>query len=166
MLDRPNKMNHKFYFCDRSTYWLNSQIKYDKHECNHSFKPDIVCPRKKKITFINEHRRQNIKYFITADLECWVADVTTKTHKYVRAEHIPISVGCIWQNNFKYYFGLDFIKRYASDLLEIETENNFKCNKQMIFTEKDKLNHCATNICHICGKICINKVRDHCHETG
>ena len=101
-----------------------------------------------------------------ADLECWVADVTTKTHKYEIAEHIPISVGCIWQNNFKYYSGLDFIKRYASDLLEIETENKFKCNKQMIFTEKDKLNHCATNTCHICGKICIIKVRDHGHEAG
>ena len=22
------------------------------------------------------------------------------------------------------------------------------------------------NTCHICSKTCINKVRDHCHETG
>ena len=35
----------------------------------------------------------------------------------------------------------------------------------MIFTE-DKLYHETNNTCHICSKICINKVRDHCHETG
>ena len=60
LLDRPNRMNKKVYYCDRCTYWFDSQIKYDKHECNNSFKPEVVCP-KKKITFINEHKRQNIK---------------------------------------------------------------------------------------------------------
>ena len=47
----------------------------------------------------------------------------------------------------------------------METENNFKRNKQMIFTEEDKLYHETNNTCHICSKTCINKVRDHCHET-
>ena len=46
LLDRPNKMNHKFYYCDRCTYWFDSQIKYDEHECNYSFKPEIVCLKK------------------------------------------------------------------------------------------------------------------------
>ena len=32
------------------------------------------------------------KNIITADRECCVVDVTTKTHKYVIAEHIPRSV--------------------------------------------------------------------------
>ena len=169
LLDRPNKNNIKYYYCDRCTYWFDSQIKYDKHECNNSFKPEVVCPKKKKITFINEHKRQNIKN-ITADIEC-VTNVSTSTSKYVIAEHIPMSVGYIWQCNFKYYFGLDCIKRFASDLLEIETENNFKRNKQIIFTE-DKLYHETNNFCHICSKTCINKlriineVRDHCHDTG
>ena len=36
----------------------------------------------------------------------------------------------------------------------------------MIFTEEDKLYHETNNTCHICSKTCINKVRDHCHETG
>ena len=72
----------------------------------------------------------------------------------------------IWQGNFKYYFGLDCIKRFASDLLEIETENNFKRNKQMIFNEEDNLDHETNNTCHIFKKTCINKVRHHCHETG
>ena len=36
----------------------------------------------------------------------------------------------------------------------------------MIFTEEDKLYHETKNTCHICSKTCINKVRDHCHETG
>ena len=75
-------------------------------------------------------------------------------------------MGYIWQCNFKYYFGLDCIKRFASDLLEIETENNFKRNKQMIFNKEDELYYETNNTCHICNKTCINKVRDHCHETG
>ena len=75
-------------------------------------------------------------------------------------------MGYIWQCNFKCYFRLDCIKRFASDLLEIETENNFKRNKQMIFNEEDKLYYETNNTCHICSKTCINKVRDHCHETG
>ena len=36
----------------------------------------------------------------------------------------------------------------------------------MIFTEEDKLYHETNNTCHICSTTCINKVRDHCHETG
>ena len=90
----------------------------------------------------------------------------SETHKYVIAEHIPIAVGYTWQGNFKHYFGLGFIKRFARDLLEIETENNFKHNEKMIFTEDDKLYHETNNTCHICSKTCINKVRDHCHENG
>ena len=75
-------------------------------------------------------------------------------------------MGYIWQCKFKYYFGLDCIKRFASDLLEIETENIFKRNRQMIFNEEDKFYHETNNTCHICSKTCINKERDHSHETG
>ena len=173
LLDRPNRMNQKLYYCDRCTYWFDSKTKYDKHECNNSFKPEIVCPKKKHITFINEHKRQNIKNTITADIECCIVEVSTNYCKYVIAEHIPIVVGYTWQGNFKHYFGLDCIKRFARDLLEIETENNFKHNEKMIFTEEDKLYHETNNTCHICSKTCINprsgytdKVRDPCHETG
>ena len=130
------------------------------------FKPEIFCPKKKHITLINEHRRQNIKHNITADIESCIVEVATNDYKYKISEHILISVGYIWRSNFKYYFGLDCIKRIASHLLEIETENNFKHNEKMAFRETDKLYHNATNICHICGKTFINKVRDHCHETG
>ena len=31
LLYRPKKMNHKFYHCDRCTFWFKSQIKYDNH---------------------------------------------------------------------------------------------------------------------------------------
>ena len=75
-------------------------------------------------------------------------------------------MGYTWQGNFKHYFGLGCIKRFARDLLEIETANNFKHNEKMIFTEEDKLYHETNNTCHICSKTRINKVRDHCHETG
>ena len=73
-------------------------------------------------------------------------------------------MGYTWRGNFKHYFGLGCIKSFARDLLEIETENIFKHNEKMIFT--DKLYHETNNTCHICSKTCINKVRDHCHETG
>ena len=88
-------MNHKFYYCHRCTYWFNSQIKYDNLICSHSFKPEIVCPKKKYITFIKEHKRQNIKHIIAADIESCIVDVTTNNHKYVISEHIPIGVGYI-----------------------------------------------------------------------
>ena len=139
LLDRPNRMNHKFYYCVRCTYWFGSQINYNKGDCNKSFKPEDVRPKKKKVTFINEHKRQNIKNVIIADIECCIVEVATNGCKYVIAEHIPISVGYIWQCNFKYYFGLDCIKGFASDLLETETEKTFKRNKQMIFNEEDRL---------------------------
>ena len=77
LLERPNKNNIKYYYCDRCTYWFNSQIKSDKHECNNSFKPEIVCPKKEYITFINEHKRQNIKNIITAEIECCIVEVST-----------------------------------------------------------------------------------------
>ena len=75
-------------------------------------------------------------------------------------------MGYTWQGNFQHYFGLGCIKRFARDRLEIETENNFKHNEKMIFTEEHKLYHETNNTCHICSKTCINKVRDHCHETS
>ena len=90
----------------------------------------------------------------------------SETQKYAIAEHIPTAVGYTWQGNFKHYFGLGFMKRFARDLLEKETENNFKHIEKMIFTEEDKLYHKKNNTCHIRSKTCINKVRDHCHETG
>ena len=36
----------------------------------------------------------------------------------------------------------------------------------MLLTEEDKLHHDTFDICHICNKKCVNKVRDHCHQTG
>ena len=29
LIDRRNRMNHKFFYCVRCTYWFISQIKYD-----------------------------------------------------------------------------------------------------------------------------------------
>ena len=80
--------------------------------------------------------------------------------KVVIAEHIQISVGCIWQSSFKYYFGLDCIKRLASDLLEKETENNIKREENTV----DKIYQYASTTSRICGDTCSNKVRDRCHE--
>ena len=74
-------------------------------------------------------------------------------------------MGYIWQGNFKHYFGLDCIKRFAIDLLE-KKDNNFKLSKPMIFNKEDKLYHETNNTCHICSKTSIKKAKDHCHETG
>ena len=115
LLHRPNKMNHKFYYCDRCTFWFKSQTKYDIHICSHSFKSEIVSPKKKKINFINEHEHQSIKNIIIADIECCIVEFATNDCKNVIAQHIPISVSYIWQVNFKYYFGLNCFKRFARD---------------------------------------------------
>ena len=70
-------MNYKFYYCDRCTYWFNSQIKYDKQVCSHYFKPEIIGPKKKHITSINEHKHQNIKNIITADIEYCIVNFSS-----------------------------------------------------------------------------------------
>ena len=36
----------------------------------------------------------------------------------------------------------------------------------MLFTEEVKLYLDTNDICHICNKNCVNKVRDHCHQRG
>ena len=75
-------------------------------------------------------------------------------------------MGYIWQGKFKYYFDLDCIKRFARDLLEIETEKTFNRNKQMVFNKEHKIYHETNNTYHVCSKTCNKKVRDHCHETS
>ena len=35
----------------------------------------------------------------------------------------------------------------------------------MIFKKEDEIYHETNKTCHVCGKTCINKVRDHCHQT-
>ena len=57
-------------------------------------------------------------------------------------------------------------QKFATDLLEIETEKIMKRNEKMIFDKEDKLYQEANNTCHKCGKTCISKVRDHFLETG
>ena len=78
---------------------------------------------------------------------------------------MPLAIGFSWNGDYKTCFGPDCVKDYVKDLLEIETENNFELNIPMMFNKEDKLYHEANNTCHICDKTCINKVRDHCHQT-
>ena len=68
--------------------------------------------------------------------------------------------------NYKSCFGPECIKDYVKDLLEIEIRRSVKLNNPMIFNKEDKLYHKTNNNCQIRNKPCINKVRDHCRETG
>ena len=77
-----------------------------------------------------------------------------------------MAVGSSFNGDYESYFDLGSMNDYFKDLLEIETENNFKLNKTMIFNKKDNLYRDAKNTFHICGKTYINEVGDHCHETG
>ena len=65
--------------------------------------------------------------------------IWSKTPNYKIAEHIPISVCYKISGICKHYFGIDCIKRFATDLLIIEKEHDFKNKKQMTITEGDKL---------------------------
>ena len=93
------------------------------------------------------------------------ADDKTGSNTFKVSEHAPIAIGT---GNLlrRSYFGPNCIKDYVRDLLEIETKHSIKINKAMLFTEEEKLYHDANDICHICNKNCVNKVRDHCHQTG
>ena len=100
---------------------------------------------------------KNQKKIITVDIECCVVNVIEHTNKNVKAVNIQISVGYMWRStgedvwhattgahsqmekvpfneNFKYYFGLDCMKRFARDLLEIEDD-------KITMTTKDDTYH-------------------------
>ena len=97
-------------------------------------------------------------------------EVLSKDEVYNRSTKWLCQSGNLLRRSAKWlcrsYFGPDCIKDYVRDLLEIETKHSIKINKAMLFTEEDKLYHDANDICHICNKKCVNKVRDHCHQTG
>ena len=103
------------------------------------------------------------------------------SNAYKISEHAPIAIGYSWHSRHQWqsmtegqsgnllrrsYFGPDCIKNYVRDLLEIATNHSIKINKAMLFTEEDKLYHDANDICHICNKNNVNKVSDHCLQTG
>ena len=149
-------------------------------------KPKIVCPKLKQIKFKNQHRQQEVNNVIFSDIECYMKGtdekIGSKTSKI--SEHVPNAIGYSWHSKNEIhrsgnllslpqaelvrrsYFGPDCIKEYVRDFLEMETKHSFKINKATLFTEEDKLYHDANDICYICNKNCVNKVRDHCHQTG
>ena len=49
LLDRPNKNNIKYFYCDRCTFWFDSQIKYDKHELTLLSNPRLFVLRRRKL---------------------------------------------------------------------------------------------------------------------
>ena len=185
LLERPNTKHAKFWFCDNSTYWFSSQHKYETRECCIQTRPKIVCPKLKQIKFKNQYKEQEVNNVIFSDIECYMKGTDEKigSNTYKISEHVPIAIGYSWHSKdevlskdevynrstkwlHQSYFGPDCIKDYVRDVLEIETKHSIKINKAMLFTEEDKLYHDANDICHICNKNCINKVRDHCHQTG
>ena len=122
---------------------------------------------------------------IFSDIERYLKGTDEKigSNTYKISEHVPIAINYSWHSKDEVlskdevynrsgnllrrsYFGPDCIKDYVRDLLEIETKHSIKINKAMIFTEKDKMYHDTNDICHICNINCVNKVRDHCHQTG
>ena len=177
LLERLNTKHAKFCFCDNCTYWFSSQHNYETHECCVQIKPKIVCPKLKQIKFRNQYKQQEVNNVIFSDIECYMkgTDEKINSNTYKISEHVPIAIGYSWHSKDEVlskdevynrsYFGPDCIKDYVRDLLEIETKHSIKINKAMIFT-KDKMYHDANDICHICNKNCINKVRDHCDQTG
>ena len=183
LLERPNTKHAKFWFCDNCTYWFSSQYKYETHECCVQIKPKNVCPKLKQIKFKNQHKQQEVNNVLFSDIECYMKGTDEKigSNTYKISEHAPIAIGYSWHSRDQWqsmtegqsenllrrsYFGPDCIKDYVRDLLEIETKHSIQINKAMLFTEEDKMYHDANDICHICNKNCVNKVRDHCHQTG
>ena len=112
------------------------------------------------------------------DIECYMKGTNQNigSNIYKISEHVPIASGYSWHSKDEVlskdevynrsYFGPDCINDYVRDFLEVETKHSIKINKAMLFTEEDKLYHDAKDICHICNKKCVDKVRDHCHQTG
>ena len=176
--ERPNTKHAKFWFCDNCTYWFSSQHKNETHGCCVQIKPKIFCPKLKQIKFKNQHKQQEVNNVIYSDIECNMKGTDEKigSNIYKISEHVPIAIGYSWHSkdevlskdevNNRSDFGPDCIKDYVRDILEIETKHSIEINKAMLSTEEDKLYHDANDICHICNKNGVNKVEDHCHQTG
>ena len=135
-MEGPNTKHAKYCFCNNCSRWFATQQKYETHECCTQTEPKIVRPKIKQIKFKNHYKQQEVKNVIYSDIECYMDSINKKivdnTHKI--SDHVPIVVGFIWgtkveapnNGSYKSYFGPDCIKDYVKDLLEIETENNFK----------------------------------------
>ena len=61
-------------------------------------------------------------------------------------------------------FGLDCIRRFVSNFLEIEADYNFRHNK-IVITQEDKLYHESNNTCHKVRNEDNFEDRDHSRET-
>ena len=71
-----------------------------------------------------------------------------------------ISIGFSWGNdNYRDYFGPDYIKRFVKELLDLKCKHNMKLNKPLLFTTEDKKYHNAYSKSHICDTESINEVR-------
>ena len=78
LLERPITKHAKFWFCDSCTYWFSSQHKNETHECCVQIKPEIVCPKLKKIKFRNHYRQQELNNVIFSDIECYMKGTDEK----------------------------------------------------------------------------------------
>ena len=147
---------------------VNSQYNNETYACCVQIKPKIVCPKLKQIKFKNQHKQQEMNNVIFSDIECYLKGTDGKigSNTYKISENAPIAIGYSWHGRQQSYFGPDCIKDYVRDLLEIETKHSIKINKAMLFTADDKLYHDGKDVCHICNKNSVNKIRDHCHQPG
>ena len=93
------------------------------HAASHLNQRLFAIPRIKLLVQININDRKKI---IIAVSECCVVDVASHSKRNLRAEHVPISVGYKLNFFFEYYFGQDYLKSFASDLLTIETVKRFE----------------------------------------
>ena len=151
LTQRLNIKHAMYWVCDNCSLWFATQQKFETHECCTQTKPMIICPKLKEIKF-KKHQHE-VKNVINSDIECYMNNINKKIgdNTYKISDHAPIAVGfsCVRASlvtptkgetpnngNYKSYFGPDFIKGYVKDLLEIETENNFKLNNPMIFNKK------------------------------
>ena len=167
-LERPNTKRVKYWFCDNCTYWFTTHQKYETHESCTQTKPKIVCPKIRQIKFKNHYKQEEVMNVIHSDIKFFMDSINKKIgdNTFKISDHVLIAVGISFNGDYGSYFDPSCINDYVKDLWEIETENIFKLNKQMIYNKEDKLYYEANNTCHIRNKPCINKMRDHCHETG
>ena len=82
------------------------------------------------------------------------------------------------KNKFKYYRGIDCIKKLCKKLKKRAIKiTNYEENEMILLTYEENKSYKEQETCHICkGKFCMDKndenyknrkkVKDHCHYTG
>ncbi len=160
---------------------FSSQKVLENHKtlCNNQKITRINFPEKDRFHFHKNYFKVPFHFRIYADFECYNQPVeeeeTGKTKTIFK--QLPIAVGYyimsdlpdVLETGYHSYFGEDCVEWFVTQISQIEERmKKFfdETDEALQMTSDDKEHFNNNNICWLCEKEAVNKVRDHDHLTG